>query len=121
MALLKYIGSSHYRELFKSDFAKAGVEVEKAITFARHEIVEVADDVAEAIHNLVGDEFEKVEDDVDKELVRNAAEDPQPTSAVPGTFIPQATEPDETSDVVQPMPAPTPSEQPPSEVEGTQA
>lgn len=121
MALLKYTGLSHYRELLKSDFAKVGVEVKQALTFARHEVVEVADDVADAIHQLVGDEFEKVEGDVQAEAVRNAAEDPQPTSAVPGTFIPQVTESDDTSDVAQPMPAPTPSEQSPAEVEGTRA
>lgn len=130
MALIKYTGLSHYRQLLKSDLAKAGVEVEAALTFARHEIVEVADDVAEAIHNLVGEEFEKVEGDVKGE-VRNAQEDPQPVSAVPGTFIPQVTADEEPGDVVQPMPAPqpldnattdqpTPSEQPASQVEGPQ-
>jgi hypothetical protein len=107
MARRKYTGLSHYRQLLKSDFAKVGVQVEQAITFARHEIVEVADEVAAAIHKLVGDEFEKIQDDVDAELVRNAAEDPQPTSAVPGTFIPQVTESDEETPSLQPMPAPT--------------
>lgn len=91
MALIKYTGLSHYRQLLASDLKKAGVEVDKAMTFARHEIVEVADDVAEAIHQLVGDEFEKVEGDVNKELVRNADENPQPANVVPGSYVPPAT------------------------------
>lgn len=113
MALIKYTGLSHYRQLLKSDFAKVGVVVEQAITFARHEIVEVADDVADAIDKLVADEFEKIQDDVEAELVRVAADNPQPTSAVPGTFIPQVTESDDDTTSLQPMPAPSIEEQGP--------
>lgn len=143
MAHLKYIGGSHFRQLFPADLSKVGVEIEQALTFARHEVVKVRDDLAEAIHKLVGDEFEKVDGDIKGE-VRDLEKDPQPTSAVPGQFVPQVAPAEATDAAVQPMPAPqateagntpaepepvpqtmdqtreqpTPSEQPPSEVEG---
>jgi uncharacterized protein with gpF-like domain len=91
MAVLKYIGGSHFRELLKEDFAKVGVEVEEGITFARHELVKVSDEVADAIHQLVDDEFEEVKEDVKDEMVRDAAEDPQPANVTAGSYVPQRT------------------------------
>lgn len=64
MALIKYIGLSHFRELMAEDFAKLGVEGQKALTWARAEIKEVEDDVADALHKILGTEFTKVEEDV---------------------------------------------------------
>lgn len=122
MAVLKYIGGSHFRELLKEDFAKVGVEVEDKIVFARHELVKVSNEVADAIHQLVDDEFEEVKEDVKDELVRDAAEDPQPVNVAAGSFVPQRTTEVATTDAPndeQPE-QPTPSEQPPAQVEGPQ-
>lgn len=78
MALIKYKGLSHYRELLADDFKKVGVEVKEALVFARHEVTEVADDVADAVLKLVGDEFEKVRKDT-KAAIRNlTTENPEP-------------------------------------------
>lgn len=118
MAVLKYIGGSHFRELLKEDFAKVGVEVENKIVFARHELVKVSNEVADAIHQLVGDEFEEVKEDVKDELVRDAAEDPQPANVTAGSFVPQAAAPTAATDAPADEETPTPSEQPPSQVEG---
>lgn len=74
MAFLKYTGLSHFRELLAEDLAKAGVEVKQALVFARHEVTEVTDEVAKAITQLVGDEFEKVRKDT-KEAVRDLTVD----------------------------------------------
>lgn len=63
MATIKYTGFSHFRELLAEDFKKLGVEGQKALTFARHEATEVKDDVAEALLQVLGDEFEKVKED----------------------------------------------------------
>lgn len=79
MALIKYIGTAHYRQLLISDFEKAGVKVDQAITFAKDEVVEVSADVAKALDELVADEFEKVKaSDVDKKDVRKASDQPAP-------------------------------------------
>lgn len=64
MALIKYTGLSHFRELMAEDFAKLGVETRKALTWARGEIKEVEDDVADVLHKLLSAEFTKVEEDV---------------------------------------------------------
>lgn len=78
MALLKYTGLAHLRELLPDDFAKVGVEVKQALIFARDEVTEVADDVAEALTKLVGDEFTKVRKDT-KAAVRDlTVDDPEP-------------------------------------------
>lgn len=61
---IKYTGFSHFRELLENDFKKLGVEGQEALSFARHEVVEVADETANAIMEVLGDEFEKVEEDV---------------------------------------------------------
>jgi hypothetical protein len=63
MAFVKYKGLAHFRELLKDDFKKMGVEGQKALTFARHEVTEVGDDVAEALTKFLGDEFDKVKGD----------------------------------------------------------
>lgn len=62
MVLLKYTGSSHYRELLPRDFDKVGVEVEQPVVFARHEVTTVSREVAEAIYALTDGEFEAVSD-----------------------------------------------------------
>lgn len=74
MAKIKYTGLSHFRELLAEDFAKVGVEVKEALIFARHEVTEVSDEVADAITKLVGDEFEKVRKDT-KSAVRDLTVD----------------------------------------------
>lgn len=79
MALIKYTGTSHFRQLLVEDFAKVGVEVKDAITFGRHEVTKVTKQVADAIQKLVGDEFEQVSEDVKAEEVR----DPAKTEATP--------------------------------------
>jgi hypothetical protein len=90
MAQIKYIGTAHFRELLVEDFKKVGVEVDSMISFARHEVVKVTDEVADAIHKLVGDEFEGVKDDVDEELVRDASETPvADTSVAPAVVEPE--------------------------------
>jgi hypothetical protein len=81
MALLKYVGTSHFRELLAEDFAKVGVEVKAAIVFGRNEATKVSDEVADAIHKLVGDEFEQVSEDVKAEI-RDPEKTP-PTAQVP--------------------------------------
>lgn len=63
---IKYTGLAHFRELAAADFKKLGVEGQKALTFARHEVTEVEDDVADALLNLLGDEFTKVKEDTAK-------------------------------------------------------
>lgn len=63
-AKIKYVGFSHFRELLEKDFARLGVEGQEALSFARHEVVEVSDDVAKVLVETLGDEFEKVEEDV---------------------------------------------------------
>lgn len=118
MAFLKYIGGSHFRTLLKEDFAKVEVQVEEALTFARHEVVKVSTEVADAIHQLVGDEFEEVKEDVNEELARDAEKDPNPTNVVPGAYVPPATVPVATTDAPNDADQPTPSEQSPAEVEG---
>lgn len=60
MALLKYTGFAHFRELRAEDFKRLGVEGQEAITFAREEVTEVTDKVAEIIYQVLGDEFEGV-------------------------------------------------------------
>lgn len=83
MAFIKYTGLAHFRELLVEDFQKVGVEVDQMITFARHEVVKVSDEVAGAIHKLVGDEFEEVRGDVQAELVRDTAVMPAPEPVPP--------------------------------------
>ena len=76
MALIKYTGLSHFRELLAEDLAKVGVEIEEALVFARHEVTDVSDKIAEAIHKLVGDEFEEVEGDTEEPVRDLTVEDP---------------------------------------------
>lgn len=78
MPKVKYTGFSHFRELLAEDFAKVGVEVKEALVFARHEVTEVTDEIAEAIQKLVGDEFEKVRKDTKAEVRDLTAEEPAP-------------------------------------------
>lgn len=63
MAQIKYTGLSHFRELAAADFKKLGVEGQRALVWARGEVKEVSDDVANALHTLLGTEFQKVEAD----------------------------------------------------------
>lgn len=63
MALIKYTGLAHFRELAAADFKKLEVEGQKALTWARGEVKEVSDEVADALHELLSDEFEKVKED----------------------------------------------------------
>jgi hypothetical protein len=63
---IKYTGFSHFRELFQKDFEKLGVKGQEALIFARHEVVEVEDDTADALMEFLGDEFEKVKADTKK-------------------------------------------------------
>lgn len=95
MPLIKYIGTAHFRELLVDDFKKVGVEVESMLTFARHEAVKVSDEVADAIHKLVGDEFEEVKDDVDQELVRDASTEPAADTTTPPPVVEAPTQTDE--------------------------
>jgi hypothetical protein len=102
MAKLKYIGTSHFRELLAEDLAKVGVEIEGALVFARGEATEVADDIAEGIHKLLGDEFQKVRKDT-KEAVRDlTVDEPAPPQV---QDVPPAT--DWVSRVQQPVDADT--------------
>lgn len=61
---IKYTGLSHFRELLEKDFKKLGVEGQEALVFARHEVVEVSNETADALLEVLGDEFEKVKEDV---------------------------------------------------------
>lgn len=92
MPLIKYVGTAHFRELLVEDFKKAGVAVDGMITFARHEVTKVTDEVADAIHKLVGDEFEEVEDDVEEELVRDTATTPTADTSTPPPVVEHQTE-----------------------------
>lgn len=83
MALIKYTGLAHFRELLPEDFKKVGVEVEEAITFARHEVTEVADDIADAVQKLVSNEFTKVRKDTKAEI-RDLTSDNPPEPKVQG-------------------------------------
>lgn len=76
MPFVKYTGLAHLRELMPSDFKKVGVEVKEAMVFARHEVTQVTEDVAEAIHKLVGDEFAKVRKDTKAEIRDLTSDDP---------------------------------------------
>lgn len=87
MPLIKYVGLAHFRELLTADFKKAGVEGQKMLTFARHEAVKVTDEVADAIHKLVGDEFEEVQDDVEAEIARDTSEQPAPADTTTVTVV----------------------------------
>lgn len=80
MVRVKYTGLSHYRQLLVADFEKAGLAVKSAITFARHEVVEVSEDVVSALEQLAADEFERVEGDVNQEVIRRAEAQPEPTT-----------------------------------------
>lgn len=73
MAFIKYKGFSHFRELVEEDFKKLGVEGQKALTWARGEVKEVEDDVADVLHKLLGDEFTKVKKDA--QAAKAAAEE----------------------------------------------
>lgn len=90
MAKIKYIGLSHFRELAAADFKKLGVEGQKFISFARHEATEVSDDVADALLGLLGDEFQKVKEDVAKasKSSTSSTEPPEDTQSTnpPGHF-----------------------------------
>jgi hypothetical protein len=58
--LLKYIGSAHFRTFRPEDFSRLGVEGVQLIQWARHEVVELLDDAADALLKHHGDEFTKV-------------------------------------------------------------
>lgn len=76
---VKYVGGSHFRELLEGDFKKLGVEGQKALTFAKHEVTQVEDDVADALEKFLGDEFVKVKADsgtLVKDLTDSAPEQP---------------------------------------------
>lgn len=68
MALIKYTGFAHFRELAEHDFEKLGAAGARAISFARHEVVEVSHEVAQAIMENLADEFERVEEVAQKKL-----------------------------------------------------
>lgn len=92
MPFIKYIGTAHFRELLVEDFKKAGVAVDEMITFAKHEVTKVTDEVADAIHKLVGDEFEEVQDDVEEELVRDTSETPAADTSTTPPVVEHPTE-----------------------------
>lgn len=74
MALIKYIGTAHIREIAAADFKKLGVEGQRLLRFFRHEAVQVDDDVADTLEKELGDEFTKVKDDTSAELKSTKAE-----------------------------------------------
>lgn len=91
MALIKYTGLSHYRELLESDFQKVDVKVKGALVFARNEVTKVSDEVANALMKLVGVEFAKVKDDTDEAVRDLTTKDPTPPAVVaPATTPPVA-------------------------------
>lgn len=63
MAHIKYTGTSHFRELLAADFKRLGVEGQKKTVWARGEVLEVPDEVAEVLIDSLGDEFDLVDDD----------------------------------------------------------
>lgn len=76
MAFLKYIGTSHFRVFRPEDFSRLGVEGVALVKWAKHEVVELMDDAADALMKHHGDEFEKT---------TAAPVDPQP--AQPSTAL----------------------------------
>lgn len=54
MKTIAYTGTSDFQTFGKADFAKAGVEDGKKITFARHEPTEVDDDIAQVLLDREG-------------------------------------------------------------------
>jgi hypothetical protein len=76
---IKYSGGSHFRELLEEDFKKLGVEGQKALTFARHEVTLVEDDTADAIMKFLGEEFTQVKSDTSA-MVKDATADAPPAT-----------------------------------------
>jgi hypothetical protein len=58
--VIKYIGFSHFRELFPEDFQKWGVNPGEHIIFARWTPTDIIDAEGQAILDHLSDEFVKV-------------------------------------------------------------
>ncbi len=84
MATIKYTGLAHFRELLAEDFTKLGAEGQKALTFARHEVTKVKDEVAAVLLKTLGDEFEEVKEDVATETSKPAKASPSGPTASSG-------------------------------------
>lgn len=95
MPHIKYTGLSHFRELAAADFKRLGVEGQKKLTWARDEVLEVSNEVADKLQELLGDEFEKVRKDYRSSQAQEPATDSDNEDEVdhPDGHVPEVNQP----------------------------